>query len=199
MITPNDLLLHRAQRLLLLKKTIHSLPNINCDSSELLNLEIGCGHGHWLTSFAEIAKERKFIGIDLITKRIAKANQKVSKRLLKNISFLKAEATEFLTALPLNILLQDCFVMYPDPWPKNRHHKRRLINQSFLDLLAENCTNTSKLYFMTDHLDYFRWSKQTISNSKHWNITTGQWPHVETSYFQNLLPKNTFLVADRLY
>ena len=52
---------------------------------------------------------------------------------------------------------------------------------------------------MTDHLDYFRWSKQTISNSKHWNITSGQWPHVETSYFQNLLPKNTFLVADRLY
>lgn len=196
--TPEDILLRKSERMVVLKKTIiTSLDDLNHDATKLLDLEIGCGHGHWLTSFAEQDQNRNFIGIDLITKRIEKARNKASKRLLPNVSFLKADALEFLHALPQTALLQDCFVMYPDPWPKNRHHKKRLINLDFLDLLFKKSTNSSKLYFMTDHTEYFVWSKSLILQSKYWNLTTEEWPHIETSYFQDLLPKNNFLVAIR--
>ena len=57
-----------------------------------INLEIGCGHGHWLTSFAQYQPNSLYVGIDLRTKRIEKAKSKARKRILNNILFLKAEA-----------------------------------------------------------------------------------------------------------
>ena len=102
------------------------------------NLEIGCGHGHWLTSFAQERTDLTFVGIDLITKRIDKANIKKNKRDLTNLHFIKADAIEFISCIPTDLKILNCYVMYPDPWPKARHHKRRLINQSFWNYLKQN-------------------------------------------------------------
>jgi tRNA (guanine-N7-)-methyltransferase len=170
-------------------------PSLNSNNNCCINLEIGCGHGHWLTSFAAKHPSKNFVGIDLITKRINKASSKVTKRSLNNVSFCKADANEFLEFC--DIVLSNTFIMYPDPWPKKRHFKRRLIQFPFLDLLAQKTQGGGKLYFMTDHTDYFDWSYAMISDSKHWNFTKGKWPHEECSYFQNILPANQFFCASR--
>ena len=73
------------------------------------------------------------MGIDLITERIEKAVAKVIKRNLKNL-FFKAEPKEFLE--PCDRKITDSFVMYPDPWPEQRHHKRRLLQSPFFEILA---------------------------------------------------------------
>ena len=162
------------------------------------NLEIGCGHGHWLTSYAENEPSNNFIGVDLITKRIEKAISKATKRNLKNIFFIKADAIEFLSCLPKYIRVDNCYIMYPDPWPKKKHHKRRLVQKEFLQILAESASEKAQLFFMTDHQQYFEWAKSEILNSNSWTIHNNEWPHHANSYFSNILPKNQFLCALRL-
>lgn len=136
------------------------LTQFNKNGSGAINLEIGCGHGHWLTSLAPLRYNDLFVGIDLLSKRIRKADRKKELLNLKNIFFLKAEATEFLEALPENIYINDTFIMHPDPWPKKKHHKNRLIQDSFLEALHDRSQQGSKLFFKTDHEPYFEWTKK---------------------------------------
>ena len=170
-------------------------PSLEANKNSCINFEIGCGHGHWLTSYAQENPSQNFVGIDLITKRIEKASSKVVKRKLSNVCFCKANANEFLEFCDIN--LSNIYIMYPDPWPKKRHFKRRLIQLPFLDQLAQKTQLGGKLYFMTDHVDYFDWSCSMISESIHWNFTEEKWPHQERSYFQNILPTNKFFCALR--
>ena len=67
---------------------------------ERILFEAGCGHGHWLTDYAVENPETTCVGIDLISWRIRKGNDKKAKRGLKNLHFFKAELGEFLEALP---------------------------------------------------------------------------------------------------
>jgi len=161
------------------------------------NLEIGCGHGHWLTSFAQERTDLTFVGIDLITRRIDRANIKKNKRDLTNLHFIKADAIEFISCIPVDLKILNCYLMYPDPWPKARHHKRRLINQSFLELLKTKSSNaSSKLFFKTDHIGYFKWASHEIENSSCWKLASPFWPHQADSFFQDLLPQNNILCAE---
>ena len=111
------------------------IPTITQGGSTLFDLEIGCGHGHWLTNYAMANIDITSVGIDLITKRVSKATAKKEKRNLSNLFFYKAEAVEFISLIPDSIKIQNTFVMFPDPWPKHKHHKRRLIQHDFLTLL----------------------------------------------------------------
>ena len=171
------------------------VPSLENNGNTSFNFEIGCGHGHWLTSYAIKEPSLNFVGIDLISKRIEKANAKVQKRNLYNVCFCKAEANEFLEFCDYE--LSNTFIMYPDPWPKKRHFKRRLVQLSFLELLAKKTQYDGKLFFMTDHTDYFNWASTLITDSKYWELTDSEWPHEELSYFQNILPSNQFFCASR--
>lgn len=166
-------------------------------SNQQFSLEIGCGHGHWLTSLAEKEPFQYFIGIDLITKRIQKAVTKSQKRNLLNISFLKADAIEFISAINDDMKLRNIYIMFPDPWPKARHHKRRLVKSEFLKLLIPKTLPHTKLYFRTDHLNYFEESKNLICESAEWIHSNDHWPDASTSFFQQLLPDYYSLTAKR--
>ena len=74
------------------------IPTITQDGSTLFDLEIGCGHGHWLTNYAMANINITSVGIDLITKRVSKATAKKEKRNLSNLFFYKAEAVEFVSS-----------------------------------------------------------------------------------------------------
>ncbi len=166
--------------------TTNIIPKLASNNSNCVNLEIGCGHGHWLTSLASSNKNELFVGIDLLSKRIRKADRKKELAHLDNVFFLKAEASEFLEALPKKIHIKNTFVMYPDPWPKKRHHKNRLIQDSFLCLLHDKSIKESKLFFKTDHMAYFEWTKQIILESASWELGSEEWPHNASSYFDDL-------------
>jgi len=160
---------------------------IDDNKFNVINLEIGCGHGHWLSSIASCHKGELFVGIDLLSKRIRKADRKKKLLNLDNVFFLKAEAGEFLEALPRNLHIKNTFIMYPDPWPKKRHHKKRLIQSYFLRMLHDKSHRGSKLFFKTDHEAYLEWTKQAIADSSLWELGTEDWPHDASSYFEDLL------------
>ena len=160
-----------------------------------INLEIGCGHGHWLTDYAQQNQTSTYVGVDLITKRIEKAQAKAAKRLLENLFFLKVEASEFIEYLPSDFIIDQIYIMFPDPWPKNRHFKRRLIQDDFLQLLAKVSSQESLLFFRSDHLPYVEWTREKIQQSENWEIVDQQLPFEHSSYFQDLLPSHQSIVA----
>ncbi len=149
-------------------------------------LEIGCGHGHWLTDFAAAHEDRFCMGIDLIGNRIERAKRKVGRAGLKNACFLKAEATELLEQLPRGVGIQSVFVLFPDPWPKKRHWKNRIMNPDFLDRLSDRCVKGAKLHFRTDHTEYFEWASKVTASAEKWKrASDASWPFERETVFQS--------------
>lgn len=168
------------------------------DETVIFDLEIGCGHGHWLNAYSDSNTDIICVGIDLISKRIFRSNNKKLNNKRKNVSFFKAEANEFLLYKPSNFKIRNTFILFPDPWPKKKHHKRRLIQESFLSLLRENTLPDSLIFFRTDHLDYHDWTIQKLGDSKSWGIIDTIWPFEHESYFQNLLPNYKSIISQAL-
>lgn len=153
-----------------------------------LTLEIGCGHGHYLTAFAQAHPEEACLGVDLVTRRIEKARAKCEKRQLGNVHFLKADAWESVEALPATMSLKRIFILYPDPWPKNRHEKNRLLQHSLLDLLASRAAAGAHLHFRTDHVGLSDWAFEQLESHPLWEVDAeAVWPFESGSFFQDLL------------
>ena len=165
---------------------------------EEIKLEIGCGHGHWLTDFAASQKSDFFLGIDLIGERIERANRKAERAKLDNIAFIRAEASELVELMPEGVAIESVYVLFPDPWPKKRHWKNRLINPAFLDNLAERCPRGCRLYFRTDHEAYFDWAIQTLESVDSWQLIEGAaWPFERETVFQAKANSYQSLVAEK--
>ena len=173
------------------------LTNFDSSVSKHIDLEIGCGHGHWLNAYAQQNSTRQCIGVDLNTKRIEKSNNKKFINDLNNLSFLKADANEFLEFKPKAIKFSRIFIFFPDPWPKTRHHKRRLIQENFLEFLLSHTTPDAQIYFRTDHMEYLKWTKLIFEDSDSWNLAELPWPLEHNSFFQDLLPNYESFVAVR--
>ena len=119
-----------------------------------ITLEIGCGHGHFLTSYGQKFAQEICIGIDVNKGRIFKARKKVDRAGLKNVLFLECDSMEFLELLPHHIRIAKTWVLYPDPWPKKRHFKNRIIQKRFLEKLAASSTSKGLLYLRSDFEPY---------------------------------------------
>jgi tRNA (guanine-N7-)-methyltransferase len=160
--------------------------------------EAGCGHGHWLTDYAEANPDTICAGIDLISWRVRKGDEKKAKRGLKNLHFYKAELSEFLGALPAAIRFDRTVLLFPDPWPKVKHHRRRMVQQSFLDEVARRTDQGGEFCFRSDDRPYFDWTVEHLSEHPEWEIDeSAQWPYESETYFQSLMDEYYSVVAKR--
>jgi len=176
-----------------LKKTCETLL-ANCYN---IVLEIGCGHGHFLNAYAAAFPRTFCVGIDFNQERITSAQKKQTKAELSNLVFLKAEANELMNALPSHVKLDAVFLLFLDPWPKTRHHKKRLIQAAFLDLLAKKSYLSTKLYFKTDHLDYFQWTSKAIKQHPSWQMNPeATWPLDTQTHFEKMFEQSQSLIAN---
>jgi tRNA (guanine-N7-)-methyltransferase len=163
-----------------------------------LTLEVGAGHGHFLTDYARHHPSELCLGIDLIRERIERANRKRDRAGLRNLAFLQAEASEFLLVLPENVLFRRIFVLFPDPWPKRRHHKNRLMQDSFLSEVARRAPAGADLCFRTDDARYFSAAKAEVLAHKDWLVDEAcPWPFERETVFQSRAQTYQSLVARR--
>ena len=163
-----------------------------------LTWEVGSGHGHYLTAYAAAHPQKICIGIDLLRDRVARAERKRVRARLVNLHFFQAEATEFLRALPPTVMLSDVFVLFPDPWPKRRHHKNRIMRRDFLQALAARAGQGARLFFRTDHAEYFRAAVRVIENDSGWLISSdATWPFELPTVFQQKARTYYSVVATR--
>lgn len=161
--------------------------------------EVGCGHGHFLTGYAAQFPGRACIGVDILRDRIARAERKRVRAKLAHLRFLQADATEFLAALPSHVVLGEVFVLFPDPWPKRRHHKNRLMQPAFLRAVAARAGQGARLFFRTDHADYFRSAVRALDDARSgWRIAPEvPWPWELPTVFQQKASSYYSVVATR--
>jgi tRNA (guanine-N7-)-methyltransferase len=157
--------------------------------------EIGSGHGHFLTAYAAQHRDAVCVGIDIIGDRVERALRKRNRAGLQRLHFFHAEARLFLETLPPKATIARVFVLFPDPWPKTRHHKHRVIQPEFLALLRTRMRSDAELFFRTDHRAYFDYAKATLTKQPGWRLTDSPWPFEYESVFQQRAPVHYSLCA----
>lgn len=159
--------------------------------------ELGCGHGHFLTAYAQAHPAELCVGIDIASDRIDRALRKRDRARLDNLFFLRADARLFLETLPPGVQFSDLYILFPDPWPKARHHKHRIIQPDFLAAAARCATADARLCFRTDYTPYFTDARQTFVEHPAWRIVTEPWPFEYETVFQSRAPQHESLILRR--
>jgi tRNA (guanine-N7-)-methyltransferase len=119
-------------------------------------LEIGFGGGEHLADQAERHPETGIIGCEVFENGIVRLVGAVARRGLRNIRIFADDARRLLEALPAASIGR-VFILFPDPWPKARHHKRRLVAPATLDRLARTMSDGAELRLATDDPGYLAW------------------------------------------
>lgn len=121
-----------------------------------IHVEIGSGKGTFLVHQARAQPEVDFLGIEWARKYYRHAVDRIGRWGLPNVRILRADAATFLRDF-VHEESVDCFHIYfPDPWPKKRHHKRRLLQDANLEVLIRCLKPCGEIRIATDHEDYFR-------------------------------------------
>ncbi|GFO58265.1 tRNA (guanine-N(7)-)-methyltransferase [Geomonas silvestris] len=119
-----------------------------------LALEIGCGVGDFMLQTALEKPETNFIAIDFYNKGCYKTCRRLDRHGVTNVRVLRDEARGFITERIAKDSLSAVYINCPDPWPKKRHRKRRLVQQEFVEFLLPYLKDGADFYFATDFVDY---------------------------------------------
>ena len=128
-----------------------------------LEVEIGCGNGDALIEMASSRPDHDFIGIEVYRPGVGKLLAGLDAAGLANARVSHTDAVHVVDhCLPASSVHR-FLVLFPDPWPKKRHHKRRLLQAPFVRLLAERLAPGGELVIATDWADYAEFALQIVT------------------------------------
>ncbi len=127
--------------------------------------EIGSGKGRFLISSAAANPALNYLGIERAVKYHRLIRERVERRGLDNVRLLNSDAAHFVRAYVPPLSVQDYYILFPDPWPKKRHRKRRLVTEGFLEALLPTLAAGGGLHYKTDFEDYFE-QMLTVSRAR---------------------------------
>jgi len=128
-------------------------------------VEIGFGMGTATAGIAEQNPGINYLGIDVHRPGIGRLLWEIESRGLKNIRIIEGDAVEFLSQKIKDGSVSAFHIFFPDPWPKKRHHKRRLVTRPFTDLLASKLIPGGYIYMVSDWADYGDWALRELSSA----------------------------------
>ncbi|MBA3960275.1 MAG: tRNA (guanosine(46)-N7)-methyltransferase TrmB [Chthoniobacterales bacterium] len=128
-----------------------------------LEVDLGCGNGAFLVALAAQFPERNFLGIERLIGRVRSACAKAARANLPNVRVLKVELSYAVKYLLPPTSVAVLHLLFPDPWPKQRHHRRRIVTADFLADLHRVLARDGRLRLATDQADYFETIRQLIS------------------------------------
>lgn len=154
-----------------------------------LFLEIGTGAGHFMMDYCADHPDHHFVGLDYRFKRSFALAKKLSQLAFKNFRYLRAkgERIEFMFA---ENELDGIFYFFPDPWPKTKHNKKRLIQAPFLNAAYKTLKPGGIFYIKTDHDDYAEWMAREIKQCDLFEVMLVS-KDLRTDYPEHLLCKYT--------
>lgn len=117
-------------------------------------LEIGFGNGVSLATMAAQAPEQDFLGIEVHRPGVGHLLREIDHLVLKNLRVICADAVEVLDQHLSPASLDRVLLFFPDPWPKKRHHKRRILQDSFVELVRTRLKPGGHFHMATDWQDY---------------------------------------------
>ena len=138
-----------------------------CFDSDQHNLviEIGFGDGAALIESALKYPDKNFIGIEVYDSGLGQCLNAINQHKIKNIRLIYGDAVEVLKQFITKKSVEKINILFPDPWPKKRHHKRRLINKRFLALLSKSLINKGIVNVSTDWEDYAQQIEATFKEN----------------------------------
>jgi len=131
-------------------------------------LEIGFGNGEQLVHAAQAEPTRDFIGIEVHRPGVGRLLNALAQANVDNVRVYHHDAVEVLDREIAAESLAEIRIYFPDPWPKKRHQKRRLIQPDFVALLASRTTLGGRLHLATDWADYAEHMQSVLDNASGW-------------------------------
>lgn len=131
-----------------------------------LEVELGCGDASFLVELARQHPETNFIGIERLLGRITKLDRKGRRAGLENLRGVRIESSYFLQYLLPPHSASAIHIYFPDPWPKKRHQKNRLINERFPALASAALAPGGKIFLRTDDAPYFSQMTEVFDAAK---------------------------------
>ena len=129
-------------------------------------IEIGFGSGSAAAEIAEKNPGINYLGIEVYRSGIGRLLWEIEKRRLENVRIIEGDAVEILGGILPLAGAAGFHIFFPDPWPKKRHHKRRLITRPFTDSLRECLKPGGYIYMVTDWEDYAGWALAELTATK---------------------------------
>ena len=136
-----------------------------------LEVELGCGDASFLVEYAKLHPERNFIGVERLLGRIRKLDRKGRRAALANLRGVRIESSYSLEYLLPPHSVSALHVYFPDPWPKKRHHKNRLVSERFPKIARAALAPDGVVYLRTDDGDYFRQMTEVFEAGKEFQKT----------------------------
>jgi tRNA (guanine-N7-)-methyltransferase len=133
-----------------------------------LTLEIGFGKGHSLFKQAQTHPTHNYLGIEVYRTGVATLLTQLAIHPLKNLKLFTEDAVDILTSCITDQSLDNIQIFFPDPWPKTRHHKRRLIQAPFLHLLHKKLKLGGRLHLATDWEPYAAQMLTLLETAQGW-------------------------------
>jgi tRNA (guanine-N7-)-methyltransferase len=158
-----------------------------CRDGRPLEIDLGCGDGSFLIGMAQQFPERDFLGVERLLGRVRKVCKKITRRSLENARVLRLESRYTVEWLLPAASVSRLHLLCPDPWPKLRHHRRRLVQFDFLEAVRKALTPGGEFLFMTDHEEYFHWAVEQVE-------AFGKFEQLEWNEDSFFYPKTDFQV-----
>ena len=134
-----------------------------CGLARPVWLEVGFGAGEHLAAQAERHREVSFIGCEVFGNGIVKMLRQMERLRLDNVKLFADDARLLIEALPA-ALIDRVFILFPDPWPKRRHAKRRIVSRETLDALGVIMRDGAELRLATDDRNYLCWMLEQVTD-----------------------------------
>ena len=131
-----------------------------------LEVELGCGDASFLAEYARRQPQTNFIGVERLLGRIKKLDRKGRRAGLTNLRGVRIESAYFLQYLLPPHAASALHIYFPDPWPKKKHRRHRLINEGFPALAGDTLVPGGVVYLRTDDADYFGQMTEVFAASR---------------------------------
>ena len=136
-----------------------------------LEVELGCGDASFLVEYARRNLAKNFLGVERLLGRIQKLHRKGDRLALTNLRGVRIESAYFLQYLLPPHAASALHVYFPDPWPKKKHRKHRLINEDFPALARRALADGGTVFLRTDDADYFQQMTEVFGAAKEFEKT----------------------------
>ena len=152
-------------------------------SKNNVTLEVGFGNGDSLLEMAIDQPNQNFLGIEVYEAGVGRLINEANKNKLSNLKIIKDDAVEVLTNNILDNSISHFQLFFPDPWHKKKHHKRRIVQISFLDLLSKKLKKDGVVHIATDWENYAEHIMELLESHSHFKNCAGD-------HMYSLRPKN---------
>jgi len=136
-----------------------------------VDVELGAGDGSFLVQWAGLHPDRNFLAVERLLGRLRKTNRKAVRLQLKNVRLIRIEAGYFLEYMLPPRAISALHVYFPDPWPKRKQQKNRLINARFVEAAARALVPGGCVYLRTDDRDYFEQMRAVFAANRAFQTT----------------------------